>query len=81
MPNSLSYQLGKFAVVTGIALVVLGLLLMAASRVSFFGLGRLPGDIAYKGKHVTFYFPLVTCLLLSVVATLIFWLISFLSRK
>jgi len=68
-------------VIAGIALVVIGLLLMAGSRVSFFGLGRLPGDIAYKGKHVTFYFPIVTCLLLSAVVTLVFWLISFLGRR
>ncbi len=68
-------------VIAGIALVVVGLLLMAGSRVSFFGLGRLPGDIAYKGKHVTFYFPIVTCLLLSAVVTLIFWLISVLGRR
>jgi len=69
------------AVIAGIALVVVGLLLMVGSRVSFFGLGRLPGDIAYKGKHGTFYFPIVTCLLLSAVVTLIFWLISFLGRR
>jgi len=68
-------------VIAGIALVVIGLLLMAGSRVSFFGLGRLPGDIAYKGKNVRFYFPIVTCLVLSVVVTLIFWLISFMSRR
>jgi len=67
--------------IAGIALVVIGLLLMAGSRVSFFGLGRLPGDVAYKGKHGTFYFPIVTCLLLSAVLTLIVWLISFLGRR
>ena len=81
MGAPLSFHLGKTIVVAGITLVVIGLLLMAGSRVSFFGLGRLPGDIAYKGKHVSFYFPLVTCLLLSVVVTLVFWLISFLSRR
>jgi hypothetical protein len=76
-----SFHLGKMAVIAGIALVVTGLLLMVGSRVSFFGLGRLPGDITYKGKHATFYFPIVTCLLLSAVVTLIFWLISFLGRR
>ena len=81
MGASLSFHLGKMLVIAGIALVVTGLLLMAGSRVSFFGLGRLAGDIVYKGKHATFYFPIVTCLLLSAVLTLIFWLISFLGRR
>jgi len=65
-------------IIAGIALVVIGLLLMVGSR---FGLGRLPGDMVYKGKNVTIYFPIVTCLVISVVVTLIFWLISFLGRK
>jgi len=81
MGPPLSFHLGRMVIIAGIALVVVGLLLMAGSRFSFFGLGRLPGDIAYKGKHVSFYFPIVTCFVLSVVLTFIFWLISFLSRK
>jgi len=43
-------------------------------------LGRLPGDIAYRGKHGSFYFPVVTCLLLSAVLTLLFWLVDWLRR-
>jgi hypothetical protein len=39
-------------------------------------LGRLPGDIVWRGKNTTFYFPWVTCLLLSLLATLILWLIN-----
>jgi hypothetical protein len=65
----------------GVVLVGVGLLLMAGSKFSFFGLGRLPGDIAYKGKSTTFYFPVVTCLVVSVVLTLLFWLISLIVRK
>ena len=75
------FQLGKFLVIVGVLLVAVGLLLMAGARFSFFGLGRLPGDIAYKGKNVHFYFPIVTCLVLSVVFTLVFWFISFLTRR
>ena len=67
--------------IAGIVLVVIGLLLMSGSRVLFFRLGHLPGDITYKGKNVTFYFPIVSCLVVSLVLTLIFWLISFLSRR
>jgi len=81
MAGSLSSQFGKLILIAGVALVVVGLLLMLGSRVSFLGLGRLPGDITCKGKNVTFYFSIVTCVLLSVVLTLIFWLISFLSRR
>lgn len=81
MNDWVPFQLGKFLVIVGVVLVGLGLLLMAGSRFSFFGFGRLPGDIAYKGKNVSFYFPIVTCLVLSAILTLILWLFSFLSRR
>lgn len=68
-------------VIAGVVLVALGLLVMLGSRFSFFGIGRLPGDIAYKGKHGSFYFPIVTCAILSIVLTLIFWLVSILTRR
>ena len=74
-------QIGKFLVIVGVLLVAIGLFVMIGSRFSFFGLGRLPGDIAFKGKNVQFYFPIVTCLVLSVVLTMVFWLISFLTKK
>ncbi|HXJ96517.1 MAG TPA: DUF2905 domain-containing protein [Terriglobia bacterium] len=89
MVGSLGFQFGKLILVLGLVLVAVGLLLMAGSRVGLFGghpqgvplrLGRLPGDIAYKGKKVSFYFPVVTCLILSAVGTLVLWLISFLKR-
>ena len=75
------HQLGKFLVAIGVVLVAVGLLLMAGAKFSFFGLGRLPGDIAYKSKNVQFYFPIVTCVLLSVVLTLVLWLISVLTKR
>lgn len=81
MNGAFPFQLGRFLVIAGVILVALGLTFMAGSRLSFFGLGRLPGDIAYKGKNFQFYFPIVTCLVLSVVLTLVFWVISFLSRR
>ena len=77
----IQFQLGKFLVTVGVLLVVVGLLLMAGGKFSFFGLGRLPGDITYKGKNVQFYFPIVTCLILSVVLTLVFWIISQLTKR
>jgi uncharacterized membrane protein len=81
MSGIVPFQLGRFLVVVGVILVVLGLIVMAGSRFSFFGLGRLPGDIAYKGKNFQFYFPIVTCLVLSAAVTLLLWLISFLTKK
>lgn len=74
-------QLGRFLVIAGILLIVAGVLVIASSRFSFLGLGRLPGDIIYKGKHGTFYFPVVTCLVVSGLLTLVLWIISFLSRR
>jgi len=77
----ISFQLGKVLVILGVLLVAAGLLLMAGARFSLFGLGRLPGDIVYRGKNVQFYFPIVTCALLSIVLTLVFWIISHFTRR
>ena len=68
-------QLGKLILGLGLALVVIGGALMLAGRIGL-PLGRLPGDIVYRGKHTTVYFPLVTCIVISVVLTLIFYVIS-----
>ena len=68
-------QLGKLILGLGLALVVIGGVLMLAGRIGL-PLGRLPGDIVYRGKHTTVYFPLVTCIVISVVLTLIFYVIS-----
>jgi len=78
---NLPLQAGKFLIIAGVVMVALGALLMVGSKVSFLGLGRLPGDIAYKGKNVTFYFPIVTSVVLSVALTLLLWLISLMTRK
>jgi hypothetical protein len=61
----------KFLIVGGILLVFTGLLWPYLSR---FGFGRLPGDIAIKTQSGTFYFPIVTCILVSVLLSLLFWL-------
>ncbi len=69
-------QLGKILVTLGIVFVVLGVLLMLSDRLSFFRIGRLPGDIVYRRGNFTFYFPLVTSLLVSLFLTLLFWLLG-----
>ena len=80
MNNGFPVEIEKLLVVLGVVLVVSGLWLIAGSKFSFLGLGHLPGDIRYKGRNTSFYFPLTTCILLSVVVTLILWLISHLTR-
>lgn len=61
-------QLGRYLLVLGGALVLCGLVLLAADRL---GLGKLPGDLVLRRKNTTFYFPLATSLVLSVVLTLV----------
>ena len=68
-------EIGKMLLVVGIVIASAGLLFMLLGRTNL-PLGRLPGDILYRGKHTTFYFPLVTCILLSVVLSLVLYLIS-----
>ena len=72
-------ELGKLLVLGGIALVVIGGFFALGGRLPF-RLGRLPGDIAYQGKNGSFYFPIVTCILLSIALSLIFWVINFFRR-
>lgn len=60
---------GRVLVMFGILLVVMGLVFWAGGRI--LGLGRLPGDIVVQKENFSFYFPVVTCLLLSAVLTLI----------
>lgn len=78
---SISAQFGKLLIVFGIVLIVVGLAIVAASRFSLFGIGKLPGDITYRGKYGTLYFPIVSCLILSVVLSLVFWLVSILTKR
>lgn len=65
-------ELGKFLVIAGVALVIIGALLWAGLGK---WLGRLPGDIHYSRGDVSFHFPLVTCLIISALLTLILWLV------
>ncbi len=67
-------SLGKFLVLTGILLVILGGLLLLVGKVPF--LGRLPGDIVIERENFRFYFPLATCVLLSAMLTLLMWLVG-----
>jgi hypothetical protein len=65
--------MARFLIVLGLVILVVGLLWPYLSKL---GLGRLPGDIVIERENTTFYFPLVTCLLLSLFLSLILWLAS-----
>ncbi|MGH9721033.1 MAG: DUF2905 domain-containing protein [Bryobacteraceae bacterium] len=67
--------MGRTLVIAGLLILVLGLLIMLGERLPIRP-GRLPGDIVIKGKNSTFYFPIVTCLLVSLVLSLVLWLIG-----
>jgi Protein of unknown function (DUF2905) len=80
MNNGFPAEIGKVLLILGGVLVVVGLLFLLGSKFSWLGLGHLPGDIRYRGKNTSFYFPLTTCVLLSAVVTLMLWLISHFTR-
>ncbi len=61
-------------IVAGLAFVALGVLFLFADRFPFARIGRLPGDIVYRRGNFSFYFPWVTCLLASLLLTLLFWI-------
>ena len=65
---------GKILILTGALLVVLGLIFSFLPKIPY--LGKLPGDIYIKKENFTFYFPLATCILISIILSLIFYLIS-----
>jgi len=66
---------GKLLIGLGVVLVVAGLLVMVAGRANL-PLGRLPGDIVYRGKNTTFYFPLATSVVVSVVLSLVLYVVG-----
>lgn len=62
-------ELGKMLIVLGLGAVLLGVVIMALSR--FISLGHLPGDIFVEGEHGSFYFPVVSCIVLSIVMSIL----------
>jgi hypothetical protein len=72
-------DLGKMLLLVGAGIALLGLVLLVAGRIPFFG--RLPGDIAFRRGNVSVYVPIITCLVLSVVLTVVVNLLLFLFRR
>ncbi len=73
MTDGMQY-IGKFLIIFGIVIVGIGGLLLLSGKIPW--LGRLPGDFMIQKKNFTFYFPLATSILLSLVLTLILWLLG-----
>jgi hypothetical protein len=68
-------DLGRMIIIIGVSLMVIGAVIMLLGRAGL-PLGRLPGDFVYKSKNTTFYFPLATCIVLSIVLSLVMYLIG-----
>jgi hypothetical protein len=65
-------HIGKFLIITGIIIAAVGVLFLLSGKIPW--LGKLPGDIVIQRKNFTFYFPLATSILLSIIITFILWL-------
>ncbi len=74
-------DIGKVLIGVGAFIIVIGIILIVAGRVGL-PLGRLPGDIAWRSKsgNTSFYFPVVTCVVISALLTLIMWIINAIRR-
>ena len=72
-------DLGRMLIFVGGMLLVFGIVLILAGKVNL-PIGRLPGDIVYRGKNTTFYFPLVTSILLSVILSLVLYVVNRMRR-
>ena len=70
--------LGKLLVIAGTAFVILGFILLVSDKIPL--LGRLPGDIVVKRKNFTFYFPIATSILISIVLSIVFYSLGHLKK-
>jgi hypothetical protein len=72
-------SIGKYLIVLGAIIALIGIFITLFPKINFFG--KLPGDIEIKRENFTFYFPLVTSILLSLIITGILWLVNYFFRK
>jgi hypothetical protein len=75
-----SANLGKWLIFIGLGVIGLGIIFLLSSKLGI-SLGKLPGDIRYQGEKASFYFPVLTSIIISVVLTVIINLILWLFRK
>ncbi|NWF75025.1 MAG: DUF2905 domain-containing protein [Nitrospirae bacterium] len=73
MGESIQY-FARFLIITGVVIIILGAVLLLSGKIPW--IGKLPGDIVIQRKNFTFYFPLATSILLSLLLTLIFWILG-----
>jgi len=73
-------QLGRLLIAAGLGIALLGIAVVVLAKLHV-PLGRLPGDIVWRGKNGAFYFPWVTCLVLSLLGTLLLWILGRGSRN
>ncbi len=71
----MSMNLGRLFIIAGLVLLGLGVAIVLLNRLNL-PFGRLPGDVVWRGKNTTVYFPWVTCLFLSLLATILLWLVN-----
>jgi hypothetical protein len=71
--EAIAMNVPRFLITLGVAILVIGLLWPLLGKI---GLGRLPGDIVIRRDNFTLYFPIVTCLLVSMVLSLVLWLVN-----
>lgn len=67
--------MGRTLIMIGLMIASLGLLILLGERLPI-RFGRLPGDLVFRGKNTTFYFPLMTSLILSLLLSLVMWLLN-----
>ncbi len=70
-------QIGKWLILAGLVIATAGALVMVLGRVGFF---KLPGDLQFGGKNWRVYFPIASCVIISIVLTIILWLIHYLRK-
>lgn len=72
-------EIGKTLLVIGAVLVGVGVLLLSGAKLPY-RIGRLPGDIVIQGRNGSFYFPIVTCIIVSLLFTLLMWILNLFRR-
>jgi cobalamin synthase len=72
-------SIGKYLIVFGAVILVAGIILTFFPRLNFFG--KLPGDISIKKENYSVYFPIVTSIVISILLTLIFWIINYFFKR
>jgi len=70
-------QIGKYLILAGLVIVLVGALLVLLGRIGFF---KLPGDLEFVGRNWRIYIPIASCIILSIIITLIIWLINYFRR-